>query len=160
MKISDHFTLREMEKSQTALRMGIDNKITNPEHLLNISALAQNILEPLREKWGPVSISSGYRHPNLCEALGSKKTSSHAVAEAVDCEMFKSPGNRAVFEWIVKESGLSWDQLILEFEDTSGKDVFQGWLHISSKRCKSENRMQILRAVKNDGKTAYEHGVN
>jgi len=160
MKISDHFSLREIEKSQTALRLGIINTITDPEHLLNVSALAQNVLEPLREKWGPVSISSGYRHPDLCVALGSKPTSSHASAEAADCEMYKSPGNRAVFEWIINESGISYDQCILEFEDTSGKDAFQGWLHVSSKRCKSDNRMQILRAVKNNGKTAYEKGIN
>ena len=103
-------------------------------------ALAANVLEPLRAKWGPVSLSSGYRHPDLSQALGSKPTSQHCFAEAVDCEMFKSPGNRPVFEWFISESGLSWDQIILEHE---GEDPFDGWLHISSKRCLSENRKEV-----------------
>ena len=157
MRISDHFRKQEFEKSQTAMRLGISNTVTEPELVANMVALAANVLEPLRAKWGPVSLSSGYRHPDLSQALGSKPTSQHCFAEAVDCEMFKSPGNRPVFEWFVNESGLSWDQIILEFE---GEDPFDGWLHISSKRCLSENRKEVLRAVRQDGKTVYLPGIN
>tara|TARA_R100000808_G_C2084461_1_gene107123 strand:- start:95 stop:568 length:474 start_codon:yes stop_codon:yes gene_type:complete len=157
MRISDHFRKQEFEKSATAMRLGISNTVTEPELLANMVALAANVLEPLRAKWGPVSLSSGYRHPDLSQALGSSPTSQHCFAEAVDCEAFQSPGNRAVFEWFVNESGLSWDQIILEFE---GEDPFDGWLHISSKRCLSENRKAVLRAVKQDGKTVYLPGIN
>ena len=157
MRISDHFRKQEFEKSQTAIRLGSSNIVTEPELVANMVALAANVLEPLRAKWGPVSLSSGYRHPDLSQALGSKPTSQHCFAEAVDCEMFKSPGNRPVFEWFVNESGLSWDQIILEFE---GEDPFDGWLHISSKRCLSENRKEVLRAVRQDGKTVYLPGIN
>ena len=157
MRISDHFRKQEFEKSATAMRLGISNTVTEPELVANMVALAANVLEPLRAKWGPVSLSSGYRHPDLSQALGSKPTSSHCFAEAVDCEAFQSPGNRAVFEWFVNESGLSWDQIILEFE---GEDPFDGWLHISSKRCLSENRKEVLRAVRQDGKTVYLPGLN
>tara|TARA_A100000172_G_scaffold72625_1_gene53824 strand:+ start:1115 stop:1588 length:474 start_codon:yes stop_codon:yes gene_type:complete len=157
MRISDHFRKQEFEKSATAMRLGISNTVTEPELVANMVALAANVLEPLRAKWGPVSLSSGYRHPDLSQALGSKPTSSHCFAEAVDCEAFQSPGNRAVFEWFVNESGLSWDQIILEFE---GEDPFDGWLHISSKRCLSENRKEVLRAVRQDGKAIYLPGIN
>ena len=139
------------------MRLGISNTVTEPELLANMVALAANVLEPLRAKWGPVSLSSGYRHPDLSQALGSSPTSQHCFAEAVDCEAFQSPGNRVVFEWFINESGLSWDQIILEFE---GEDPFDGWLHISSKRCLSENRKEVLRAVKQDGKTVYLPGLN
>ena len=157
MRILDHFRKQEFEKSATAMRLGISNTVTEPELVANMVALAANVLEPLRAKWGPVSLSSGYRHPDLSQALGSSPTSQHCFAEAVDCEAFQSPGNRAVFEWFVNESGLSWDQIILEFE---GEDPFDGWLHISSKRCLSENRKEVLRAVKQDGKTMYLPGIN
>jgi hypothetical protein len=134
LKISEHFAKREFEKSGTALRLGISNVITDPEHLLNLSSLCATVLEPIREKFGPMSISSGYRHPDLSQALGSKPTSSHCFAEA----------------------GLSWDQAIIEFCPENSEDPFDGWIHLSSKRVKSENRGDVLRAVKNDGKTVYE----
>ena len=157
MKLSDNFSLIEFTKSQTAERKGIENK-PNEIHTIAMEALCHNILERVRSAFGkPVMINSGYRSPALCEAIGSKPTSQHCFAEAVDCEMFKSPGNRPVFEWFVNESGLSWDQIILEFE---GEDPFDGWLHISSKRCLSENRKEVLRAVRQDGKTVYLPGIN
>ena len=155
MKISQHFAKREFEKSATAMRLGISNVITDPEHLLNLSSLCATVLEPIRAKFGPMSISSGYRHPDLSQALGSKPTSSHCFAEAVDFECFQSPGNNHVFNWIVKESGLSWDQAIIEFCPENSEDPFEGWIHLSSKRVKSENRGDVFRAVKNDGKIAY-----
>ena len=156
MKVSEHFRLQEFEKSGTALRMGIDNTIKEPEHFLNISSLCSTILEPIREKFGPMSISSGFRDPQLSQALGSKPTSSHCFAEAVDFECFRSEGNNHVFNWIVKESGLSWDQAIIEFCPENSPDPFDGWIHLSSKRNKADNRKEVLRAVKNDGKTVYE----
>ena len=69
MRISDHFRKQEFEKSATAMRLGISNTVTEPELLANMVALAANVLEPLRAKWGPVSLSSGYRHPDLCVAV-------------------------------------------------------------------------------------------
>ncbi len=158
MKISDHFRKKEFEKSGTAKRLRLDNTMKDTELLMNVTALAANVLEPLRAKWGPVSLSSGYRHPKLSVALGSSENSQHCFAEAVDCEMFQSLGNRAVFEWVVNESGISWDQIILEHEEED--DVFGGWIHISSKRCLSDNRKAVLRAVEQDGKTVYLPGLN
>tara|TARA_R100000664_G_C2677376_1_gene86861 strand:+ start:95 stop:592 length:498 start_codon:yes stop_codon:yes gene_type:complete len=165
MRISDHFRKQEFEKSGTAKRLKIDNTMKDPELLMNVTALAANILEPLRAKWGPVSLSSGYRIGPLSLALGSSENSQHCFAEAVDLECFKSPGNRTVFEWVIKESGLSWDQIILEYESeqpfgSADYDPFEGWIHISSKRCLSENRKEILRAVTEDGNTVYKPGIN
>jgi len=158
MKISEHFNKREFEKSGTALRLGIDNTIKDPEHLLNVSSLCATVMEPIREKWGSISISSGYRDSRVSEAIGSSKKSSHCFAMAADFEAFKSPGNLVVFNWIVNESGISFDQVIAEYfsmQEGVG-DPFDGWIHISSKRDKSQNRMEVLKAVKNNGKTAYE----
>ena len=73
MKLSQNFSLRELTKSQTAERKGIDNTPTE-EHLENLKLLCENILQPVRNEWGVVSVSSGYRSPALCQAIGSVRT--------------------------------------------------------------------------------------
>ena len=59
MKVSEHFTKREFEKSGTALRLGIDNTIKDHEHLMNLSSLCATVLEPIREKWGQCLFRAG-----------------------------------------------------------------------------------------------------
>ena len=84
MRLSKHFTLEEMCKSQTAVRKGIDNTPGSGE-VKNLENVCYEILEPVRNKFDkPVTITSGYRSEALCEAIGSKKTSQHAKGQAVD----------------------------------------------------------------------------
>ena len=88
MKLSGHFSLAELTKSQTATRKGIDNKPTL-DHIENLTELCTHVLEPTRRNFGkPMVISSGYRSEELCEAIGSSKNSQHAKGEAADFEMF------------------------------------------------------------------------
>ena len=75
-----------MTKSQTAERKGIDN-VPNADHIFNLTALCENILQPIRNEFGSFIVSSGYRSPELCEAIGSKATSQHAKGEAADFEV-------------------------------------------------------------------------
>jgi zinc D-Ala-D-Ala carboxypeptidase len=77
MKLTPNFSVRELTKSQTAERKGINNTPTE-EHLENLKLLCENILQPTRDEWGIVSISSGYRSPELCVAIGSSERSQHA----------------------------------------------------------------------------------
>lgn len=150
MMISRHFSIEEAEKSQVALRRGIDNDI--PEHLLdNVIAVAENILEPVREKYGiPFSPSSFYRSPELCIAIGSSRKSQHAKGEAVD---FEIPGisNMIVASWIQKN--LIFDQLILEYYQNNIPN--SGWIHVSYKR-NGGNRKEVLVY---DGKK-YKRGLS
>ena len=77
MNLSDNFTLAELTKSQTAVRKGIRNE-PSTEHINNLIHLARTILQPVREYFDePVMISSGYRSPELCEAIGSSAKSQH-----------------------------------------------------------------------------------
>ncbi len=46
MKLSSNFSLRELTKSQTAERKGIDNTPTE-EHIENLKLLCENILQPI-----------------------------------------------------------------------------------------------------------------
>ena len=64
MKLTPNFSVRELTKSQTAERKGIDNTPTE-EHIENLKLLCENILQPTRDEWGVVSVSSGYRSQAL-----------------------------------------------------------------------------------------------
>ena len=88
MKLSGHFSLKELTKSQTATRKGIDNT-PSPEHIDNLTSLCLQILEPTRRHFGkPMVITSGYRSADLFIAIGSNPNSQHAKGEASDFEMF------------------------------------------------------------------------
>jgi len=148
MKLSENFTLDELTKSQEAIRLGIPNE-PNDEHITNLILLCKNILQPIRNYFKiPVSISSGYRSPELCEAIGSSRTSQHARGEAADFEIF-GIHNKEVSDWIVQN--LDYDQCILEFWNPN--DPNSGWVHCSYNDLR--NRKQYLKADKIGGKIVY-----
>ena len=151
MKLSKNFALKELTKSQTAIRMGIQNA-PNTEQLINLTVLAQQVLQPCRDKFGTISINSGLRVLELNRAIGSGDKSQHTKGEASDFEAF-SVSNREMAKW--SKDNLDFDQLILEYP---GPDPRDGWVHCSYKRDGS-NRKQILTAVKEGKKTIYKKGL-
>ena len=149
MKLSNNFSLNELIRSQTAERKSIDNT-PSAEHQENLKSLCTNVLQPIRDHFGKVvTVSSGYRSPELCIAIGSKITSQHAKGQAADFEIF-GVSNKVLADWI--HNNINYDQLILEF--WSPEDPNKGWIHCSYSR--DNNRKQYLRAYKNEGKTKYE----
>ena len=150
MQLSKHFKLEEFTKSMTATRKGIDNTPGSGD-IKNLENVCYEILEPSRAKFEkPITITSGYRSEELCEAIGSSKTSQHAKGQAADFEIF-GVSNQELVIWIDKN--LDYDQMILEF--WKGPDEpNSGWVHCSYK--KEGNRKQLLRAYKQDGRTKYE----
>ena len=149
MKLSKNFSLSELTKSQTATRKGISNE-PSTEHVENLIHLAEAVLQPVREHFGkPVMISSGYRSPALCEAIGSSSKSQHARGEAADFEIH-GVDNKELATWI--SNNTEFDQLILEFYNEG--DPNSGWVHCSA--VTGEPRKQVLRASKVEGRTKYE----
>ncbi len=137
-RLSPHFTLQEMTKSQTAIRLGIDNT-PSEGHREALEGLCVNVLEPLRGHFkSPVIVSSGYRSPMLCEEIGSKPTSQHAMGEAADFEII-GVSNYEVACWI--RDNIEFDQLILEFYEPGQPN--SGWIHVSYKS-DGHNRKQCL----------------
>lgn len=137
-KLSQHFTLQEMTKSQTATRLGLDNT-PSEAHIEALKAICIHVMEPIREAANaPVVVSSGFRSKFLCEEIGSSVTSQHAKGEAVDFEVIGTD-NYTMACWI--KENLEYDQLILEFYQ-SGKPN-SGWIHVSYKDC-GQNRNQSL----------------
>ena len=87
-RLSEHFRLRELEKSQVALRNDIDNTVQDETIFNNLKSLCEEILEPIRNNFGkPFSPNSGYRCLELNRKLGSRDTSQHTLGQAVDIEL-------------------------------------------------------------------------
>ena len=149
MKLTENFSLNELTKSQTAERKGIDNT-PSAEHQDNLKSLCEMILQPIRDHFGQVvSVSSGYRSPELCVAIGSSTNSQHAKGQASDFEIF-GVSNKELADYI--DQNLDYDQLILEYWKES--DPNSGWVHCSFNT--QGNRKQYLRAYKENGSTKYE----
>ena len=127
MRLSQNFTLDELCKSQTAERKGILN-LPNTDEIEALELLCENILQPIRDKFGPFMVSSGFRSPELCVAIGSKITSQHCCTDgkcaAADFEI-AGIDNFALSEWI--RDNLNFDQLILECYQGGNS----GWVHCS-----------------------------
>jgi len=144
--ITENFSLREMIHSDIAVRDGIVNE-PNEKELKNLTALCENVLQPLRDKLGvPVRVSSGFR----CRALNSHKevggaaNSQHLRAEAADIHA-KGYTPQQLFDFIIK-SGIVYDQLIQEFDE---------WVHISFSRWRP-NRQKAIYAIRTkSGRVRY-----
>ena len=145
MNLSRNFTLQELIKSDTAVRKGINNN-PNAGQIEKLKDLCENILQPVRDHFGRVKITSGFRSEDLCLAIGSSRNSQHAKAEAADFECI-GVDNAEVADWI--HQNLPYDQLILEFY-TPGEPN-SGWIHCSY--TPDQPRKQFLWAYKSEGKT-------
>ena len=148
MNLTRNFSLLELTKSDTAIRKGIDNN-PNADQVEKLKALCENILQPVRDHFGRVKVTSGFRSVELCTAIGSSANSQHAKAEAAD---FECPGvdNAELADWIHKN--LPYDQLILEFY-TPGEPN-SGWIHCSW--INGTPRASRLWAYRSEGKTKYK----
>lgn len=151
MQLSEHLSLAEVTRSETAKRKGVSNMPTD-EHIANFKLLAENIFEPIRNHFGkPIHLSSGYRSAALNKAIGGAANSQHCSGEAIDIDMDGHAGgvtNKMVFDFI--KENLNFDQLIWEF----GTDSAPDWVHVSYEST-GKQRKQILKAVKKGGATSY-----
>ena len=148
MNLSRNFTLQELIKSDTAIRMDIDNN-PNADQIEKLKSLCENILQPVRDHFGRVKVTSGFRSEQLCIKINSSVNSQHAKAEAADFECM-GVDNAELADWIQKN--LEYDQLILEFY-TPGEPN-SGWIHCSY--VSDSPRKQFLHAYKSEGKTKYK----
>ena len=134
MKLTEHFTLYEFIRSETADRNHIDNTQT-PEVVENLRALCSNVLEPARVSFGaPIYITSGYRCAALNKAVGGKPTSQHLRGEAADLQVRGVENLRRLYR-MIKDHGV-FDQLLYESNGATK------WIHVSYKQ--SGNRRQAI----------------
>jgi len=152
MNLSANFSLHELTKSETALRMGFDNT-PDDEATENLRLLCEKVLQPVRDHFGKgVKVNSAYRSPESNAAVGGSKTSDHCKGMAADIEI---PGvaNAELAQWIM--DNLEYTQLILEFYTPGIPD--SGWVHVSYDP--ANLKKQELTATKVAGKTQYLPGL-
>ena len=155
MKLSEHFTLHEMTRSQVAVRLGLDN-IPGAAEYAALKHLCNGVLEGVRALVGaPVRISSGYRSPVVNRATGGSERSQHMAGEACDFEV-DGLSNLEVAARIAA-SDLQFDQLILEFY--SPIDPNAGWVHISDVSGRARRRSVLTATRRADGRVVYSPGL-
>ena len=155
MRLSKNFTLNELTRSNTATRLGIDNE-PSKEGIMKLTLLAA-FLQAIRDRIGALRITSGYRSPQLSEAIGSSSNSQHCRYEAVDLQYVKrgNMDNLMIYQTLI-DLDLDFDQCILEFGNATEyiDPTSPDWVHLSWKVV--DNRRQVLVAYKDiDNKTKY-----
>ena len=117
-----YFTIKELEHSNKAVKLGIDNTI--PNDLLKNANVLISTLNVIREAYGkPITISSGYRCKDLNKAVNGEKTSAHLMAHAAD---ITCDNNKKLYQLIIdlrKSGKIKYDQNMNEKNYT--------WIHIS-----------------------------
>ena len=137
MQLSPHFKLVEFTRSATAQARHIDNT-PNEEQIKNLKFLCDNVLEPLREQFGPIIIGSGFRCPALNTAVGGVKNSQHKSGEACDIHLPSIEVGTKYFAFLKKLP--IFDQLIWERNNPRSNHY---WIHVSIKRS-GKNRKQVI----------------
>lgn len=139
MRLSRDFILSEFTDTDT----GLPNNPSQDE-IRNLKLLVQKVLQPVRDKFGVINVTSGFRSPEVNSAVGGSATSDHVHGRAADiqCEDMAS-----VFKYIRKN--LPFKQLIWEF----GTDAQPKWIHVAYDA--NNNKGEVLKAIKKGGKTKY-----
>ena len=155
MRLSKNFTLQELTHSNTAVRLGIENT-PDKEGIWNLTLLATELLQPIRDRIGALRVTSGYRSPELNAIFGANR-SQHMLCEAVDLQFVKrgKMDNLQIYQAVI-DLDLDFDQCILEFGDSTqyNDPMRPAWVHISW--TVRENRNQVLVAYKDENnKTKY-----
>lgn len=124
--VTMHFTIEEMYASDTAKRLGIDNK-PSVQKMINLVYLCAYVLEPLRVAMGEsIKIGSGFRCEKLNKAVGGVYNSQHLKGQAADlCIDGDIQKGRKWFNYI--KDHLPFDQLIWEHNPKTGSY----WVHVS-----------------------------
>lgn len=138
--MSKYFTLEEMTRSQTAVRLKIDNtpNATQKRDLLRL----MDYLDGIRERFGePIHVTSGFRSWGVNKTAGGVKNSQHLAGQAADIVAGGKKTLRDLFELIRKIGG--FHQLIWEQTPKST------WIHVSIPPLGSSPKEEVL---KFDGK--------
>lgn len=156
MQITEHFSLKELTRSESARRAGIENKPSSAE-MDNIYYTAQQ-LEKIRAYVGRgIIVTSCFRSERVNKLVGGSPTSAHRFGLAADCDAVGLT-SLAFAKEIIKmrdEGEITFDQLILEFPERGDG----AWVHIGFRRS-SPMRNQIMTATKKNGKTVYLPGLH
>ena len=135
--LSEHFMLYEMTRSGVAADNDLDNN-PNAKQTEALRALCQHVLEPLRHRFGPIVISSGFRSAAVNRLVpGAVPASQHTKGEAADIVIGTPERGIAMYRYI--RENIDFDQLIWEPIGAAAPR----WLHVSYTR-RRKNRHCVL----------------
>lgn len=127
-KLTENFTLEEMERSSVAAASGIDNHAPHFA-VSNLQRLCQSVLQPLRDWYGaPVIVTSGYRSRMVNILVGGSSRSYHLSGRAADIVPAETSGRSAILRswYLYIKEHLAYRELLLE----RGKDGGE-WIHVA-----------------------------
>lgn len=129
--MSEHFSMRELTFSETAIRHGLLN-VPDADEISNLNALCDHVLEPARMALGPIRTTSGYRSRLVNALVGGSPSSQHMQGQAHD----GYPINCSLHDYLDWLYGHApYDQIILEFS---------AWVHVSFDRHEPGRRALLV----------------
>ena len=114
---SANFSLEELTTTNTGL-----SNVPSSSARANLDKLANEVLEPLRERFGPIIISSGYRSPATNAAVGGVSDSAHLSGSAIDAFAEDGTSAATMAAWLY-DSSLPLNQVLIYWN--------KGHLHIA-----------------------------
>lgn len=125
-KLSKNFAWGELTRTgQSDLQA--KNREEAEQYKAALTALATTLLQPVRDRWGALRINSAFRGRSVNQKVGGAKASQHLIGEAVDfVPLSEGVTLEEVFDWIRKESGLPFGQVIHECPSATSR-----WIHLS-----------------------------
>ncbi len=122
-----------------------DGSVTPEEAKVNLTALVENVLDPVRERYGAaIHVNSGYRTEAYNKKIGGANGSQHCCkngsAAADICAVHSGFGCMA--EWM--NANLKIAKIIVELGKFDQMILYPQFVHVSWKR-QGGNRCQVLR---------------
>lgn len=123
-----NFTISELCKSETAEKNNLKN-IPDMKSLDNLLNLIFYVLQPVRDKFGIVTVTSGYRSFMVNKLVNGVANSNHLFGCAADI-IPRQATFKQVYDFVI--NNLNYDECYIE--QSNGKK----WLHLAY--CKGKNR--------------------
>lgn len=143
-QLSPDFWLSEFTRSTTATKEGLctgEVLCIEPteEQVERLRALCVGLLQPLRDRFGRLDITSGLRSSALNEVLDGSATSAHLTGDGVDVSPARAKPVDIMVYLEKHERTLKWDQAILY-----KGHVHLGWMHPTTRKQRRELRIARL----------------
>lgn len=134
--LSPHFSYEEMTRSEWATKHRVDNT-PNELQLAALINLCWKLGEPLREVFGPIRVTSGFRSEAVNTGVHGVGGSKHLSGEAMDLHLPSEQLGKEYYLFIRKH--IDFDQLLFEYNSQGAM-----WLHCSVCLDPRENRHQAI----------------
>ena len=143
---SEHFSWEELTTTST----GLPNNPSQGQRL-QLLRLADQVLEPLREEFGPIQVTSAYRSPAVNAKIGGSPTSAHMEGRAADLYASQGATHEQMATWLLSRRDLPLRQVIVERHT--------GHLHVEMQREGPPYRRQFLQTLDGRSYFPWEPGV-